>query len=894
MSIFDLHTEVIADYRDFVRSFFIVADDRARRFVDQALVEEARLWPDFLLQVSPSYARSDSVDELADRGAIHAETARIFRTQEGMPYHLYQHQAEAVEKARAGESYVVTSGTGSGKSLCYFLPIVDDLLRRPPTDDRVVALVVYPMNALVNSQYLSLVNLRESYEHRTGRPFPVTFAKYTGETTEATRQEMRRQVPQILLTNYVMGELLLVRPEDQRFLDRAAGGLRFLVFDELHTYRGRQGADVAMLIRRLKERCAGPSLVHVGTSATMVANRNATAQQRREAVADFASRLFGQPFTSDGVIEEMLVPFTEGGVPSGQDLAAVLAGPLPTTLADFRRHPLARWSEGEFGIEPDDAGRLRRRTPRTLVDAASRLATETGVEVTACETRLREVLNRGGELVREDGGRAFAFKLHQFIGQGRALFATLEPSADRDFSLEGQLQAGGGRLFVPIKFCRQCGQDYYHVLRSDGRFLPHPLGTETEDDQNRPGYLMIAPATNDWSEDYIPDEWRDARGRLKPTWRDRVPEAVWVAPDGNYSPHPRDGALKMWWQKAPFSLCLNCGEFYTGREWEFGKLASLSSEGRSSATTVLATSLLRHALRTRAACDKLLSFTDNRQDASLQAGHFNDFVHVSLLRCSLYSALAREHELTFDRVARAVTTSCGLALQDIARNPELDPQSPAAQDVWRVFTDLTEYRLYEDLRRGWRIAQPNLENVGLLRVAYRGMEAACGNDELWAFHPAVAALPASERQVIVRTILDQFRRKLAISARGLEETVQQQLRRRAEQHLNEFWGLDPDMNELRTANRFVRQGRSTRNAEGFSLGERSALGRFLRQRLNLNSAQYLQFVDGFLGLLVGQGLLVRLDPVEDHQFYQLDASCLLWRLGDGTPPPPDPLYARRA
>jgi ATP-dependent helicase YprA (DUF1998 family) len=75
-----------------------------------------------------------------------------------------------------------------------------------------------------------------------------------------------------MLTNYVMAELMLVRPEDQRFLDRVGGGLRFLVFDELHTYRGRQGADVAMLIRRLKERCAAPGLVHVGTSATMVAN----------------------------------------------------------------------------------------------------------------------------------------------------------------------------------------------------------------------------------------------------------------------------------------------------------------------------------------------------------------------------------------------------------------------------------------------------------------------------------------------------------------------------------------------------------------------------------------------------------------------------------------------
>jgi ATP-dependent helicase YprA (DUF1998 family) len=118
-------------FGSFVRSFLIVADERARQFVEQALVEEARLWPDFLLQVSPAYARAATVDELAAQGVLHAETARIFRTPEGHSFHLYQHQIEALEKARHGASYIVTSGTGSGKSLTYFLPIVDTLVRQP-------------------------------------------------------------------------------------------------------------------------------------------------------------------------------------------------------------------------------------------------------------------------------------------------------------------------------------------------------------------------------------------------------------------------------------------------------------------------------------------------------------------------------------------------------------------------------------------------------------------------------------------------------------------------------------------------------------------------------------------------------------------------------------------
>jgi Lhr-like helicase len=898
MSVFELHGQVIADYRDFVRSFFVISDQRTREFVDRALVEEARLWPDFLLQVSPSYVRSASVDDLFSRGLIHEETAGIFRSTSGDPFHLYQHQVEALEKARIPQSYVVTSGTGSGKSLTYFLPIIDSLLRSAPIPDRVCAIVVYPMNALVNSQLQALEKLKAGYEGRTGKQFPVSFAKYTGETTGPNRAELQNHPPQILLTNYVMAELMLVRPDDQRFVDRSRGGIQYLVFDELHTYRGRQGADVAMLIRRLKERCASSELIQIGTSATMVASRNSTPLQRREAVAEFAHRLFGEPFYETQIIEETLVTFTEGGVTAERELQAALspnAGDISElTLDSFRRHPLARWIEGEFGVEQEEGGRLKRRVPKTLLEASTRLSGLTGIATSECDRQLREMLNRGGELIRDDGGRAFAFKLHQFIGQGRALFATLESTTERSFSIDGQIQTSGGRVYAPVKFCRHCGQDYYHVLRTDQHVFPHPQGIESAEEDTHPGYLSIAPANNDWNEDRIPDDWRDARGRLTRTWRDRVPQPIWIAPDGTTHHEPRDGTVRMWWQASPFSLCLSCGEYYTARESEFSKLASLSSEARSSATTVLATSLLRHAGGEGLPRDKLLSFTDNRQDASLQAGHFNDFVHVSLLRSALYSALNRESVLTFDRVAREVVNSCGLSIRDIARNAELDPQSPAADDVWRVFTELTEYRLFEDLRRGWRVVQPNLEHVGLLRVGFRGLSVLCSDSDRWTFHPALHTMPATDREILVRAILDQFRRKLAISSRCLHETAQQQVRRRCDQYLNEFWGLDPEINELRTSTRFVRAGQSQRQADGFSLGEGSAIGKYLRSTLVLNSGEYRQVLDQLLSLLVTNGLLSRLEPLEDHQFYQLDAACILWQLGDGNSPPPDPMYNRRA
>jgi Lhr-like helicase len=896
MTIFDLHFKVLSDYRDFVSSFFTISDERARDFVEKALGEEGRLWPDFLLQVSPAYAPGATVEELAKEGVLHSETARIFTRPDGSPLRLYRHQEEAIRKARQGLSYVVTSGTGSGKSLAFFIPIVDMLLREPGEPDRVSALVVYPMNALANSQVNALDQLKASYEKRLGKPFPVTYAKYTGETKSNEREALRAHPAQILLTNYVMGELLLVRPEDRRFLPPGGNSLRVLVFDELHTYRGRQGSDVAMLIRRLKERCAAETLIHVGTSATMVADRNASGEERRKAVARFSSRFFGHPMDGSQIVEETLIPITDGGLPSQEDLRKALAEPLPSSPEAYLRHPLARWVEFTFGIEKDPDGGYRRRVPIALTEAARRLAEETGVSSDSCHQALEALL---APKTPPDGAgsfKGFAFKVHQFISQGNALFSTLEPAADRAFSLNGPGEVEG-RLLFPVRFCRQCGQEYYHALRSEGRLEPHPTGQwlEEEDEDKEAGYLMLAPLENDWESARLPEEWLDRRGRLKREYRDRVPEPVWVRPDAQCATAEGNGGVKMWWQPAPFSLCLSCGEFYTRKEQEFTKLAVLSSEGRSSATTVLALALLIHAQKTQAARPKLLSFTDNRQDASLQAGHFNDFLQLAVLRSALVAALKELGRLTPDVVAREVVSRCCLELRDIAKTPDLAPETPAAREAWQVFTDLTEYRLYEDLRRGWRVVQPNLEELGLLKVTYRGLEELCSDEGQWTFHPAAASANPADRAQVVRTLLNQFRRKLAIRTNLLTETSQQQLRRRSEANLNTFWGLDSESrDELRTAKWFTRLGQSPRPDEGFGLGDRSTLGRFLLKAFGFPKDEYQSFLEAFLTLLVQHGLLFRLSPVDDHQRYQLEAGCLIWNRGDGNPPPPDPLYARRS
>ena len=125
MSIFRLHQSVIDDYTQYVKSFFSVLDDRIREYVEGALVDEHKLWPDALIQLNPCYEEAGSISDLTGEGELHHLCAEVFRAGNGMPFRLFRHQQEAIEKALAHNHYIVTSGTGSGKTLTFLIPIFD-------------------------------------------------------------------------------------------------------------------------------------------------------------------------------------------------------------------------------------------------------------------------------------------------------------------------------------------------------------------------------------------------------------------------------------------------------------------------------------------------------------------------------------------------------------------------------------------------------------------------------------------------------------------------------------------------------------------------------------------------------------------------------------------------
>ena len=133
-TIFAFRDQLIGDYASYVQSFLHIRDQAIQDYV-RGQMDEGALWPEPLIQLNPLFEQGDSIDTLVAEGVLHPECARIFRKgkseddAQGQPLRLHRHQSEAVRVARSGASYVLTTGTGSGKSLSYILPIVDHVLR---------------------------------------------------------------------------------------------------------------------------------------------------------------------------------------------------------------------------------------------------------------------------------------------------------------------------------------------------------------------------------------------------------------------------------------------------------------------------------------------------------------------------------------------------------------------------------------------------------------------------------------------------------------------------------------------------------------------------------------------------------------------------------------------
>jgi ATP-dependent helicase YprA (DUF1998 family)/very-short-patch-repair endonuclease len=932
MNIFDFRDQQIRDYAHYVTSFQVIQNPEIRQYVGNKL-DEGVLWPEPLIQLNPSFASGDWIDNLVDQEMLHQACRQIFRVKKnesdpnGKPLRLHRHQLDALLTARDGHNYVLTTGTGSGKSLSYIIPIVNYVLQHG-SGRGIQAIVVYPMNALANSQAKELEKfLKFGYAEGNN---PATFRRYTGQESEQERDEILQNPPDILLTNYVMLELILTRPREKQLIE-AAQGLRFLVLDELHTYRGRQGADVALLVRRVRDRLAADYLQCIGTSATL--SSGGTHQERQNEVAKVATQLFGVPVLPEHVIGETLKRTT----PERELNSSVFVKKLTARVADpnctpsknyqeFITDPLSVWIESTFGVEWDaHSSRLVRAKPRSITgknSAAEALSQQTGIPEDRCGQVLKEGLLAGYQCEPhpETGFSPFAFRLHQFISKGDKVYASLEPEAQRHLTLQAQQFVPGDRdrILLPLVFCRECGQEYYSVRRSyeseteQWRLEPRDLSDSQNDPMSETGYLYFS-TTNPWPDDSdeilnrLPDEWLEEHPRqgwrVKPSRQRQLPQSIRFTKDG----YTGAGQLSGHYLPAPFKFCLCCGISYGSRQKiDFGKLATLGSEGRSTATTILSLSsiLALRELDLDETAKKLLSFTDNRQDASLQAGHFNDFIEVGLLRAALFKAVNAKGDegLRHEDLSQKVFEALNLPLALYAVDETVRYQNLA--DTQKALRDVLGYRLYLDLRRGWRITSPNLEQCGLLEIQYLSLDEVSRDEEIWqGCHPALVTADFPTREKVAKVLLDYMRRELAIKVNYLNAYDQERVQQRSYQRLKAPWAIDENERMEHASILLPRSRREGDFLGNVFLSARGGFGQYLRRNstfenssatLRLNDTE--QLIRDLLQTLRSAGIVEEVEAAqteEDVPGYQLVASALMWKAGDGKRAFHDPIRVPR-
>lgn len=815
---FNLAHAVTRDYKRYILTTFPILDPALRAQVENAIDAEHLIWRGPYITLAPHLAQGSTLADLARTGRIHADLAAMFAEFES----LFAHQARALERIQAGLHTIVASSTGSGKTESFLLPILDHCLKSRG-EKGVKALLVYPMNALVNDQ---LKRLRERLSG-TG----VTFARYTGETPGSdrdaqrpkpavlapgekwseerhgsgyipseerwSREAIRKEPPDILVTNYSMLELLLVRGEDQKIFKPhgRASLLRFLVLDEVHTYVGALGAEIGCLIRRLREhtdRTEG-GLTCVGTSATV-----ADPDQREaalDAVVSFASSLFACEFGRDAIIEESTRERKPGGPTYWPEHAPLSAG----DLNELRKLPIVL-DPGDASLTPEAAqavvrfaARLTGRAPEggplgralhavlennalvgwlehelseplSLAELAERLARLPERLDVAEESLQREIIAYLilGTYAHGDDGPLLRPKLHVFY-RGLTNYNRCVNRACGRLLENGQTVCPQcSSVAWPLEICRTCGQDYVRAeganedegggLHGGQRLSPTSDARWWESTPNT-WHLTheVLPIVDPEDETDEPDEPGE-EPKTPAQARTRLCRACgWITAERARSRCPlcsTDLIDIIHAHTGPFKRCVACRDSYSARE-----IVTPLRSGTASAVSTLS-SLLLHNLK-RDDQRRLLIFSDNRQDTAYQAGYIRDTVQQLAWRQLIQRLLqTRAEGGAIDGVD--LTTLPKLVYQEGTR-PEVGLIPREDRQRW---TERLEWEIAHEFTLQAR-RRNTLEGLGLVELRYTHLDELARRPDFLAL-AREADLNTDELVTIATCVLDHMRHRKAL------------------------------------------------------------------------------------------------------------------------------------
>jgi len=945
MKAFDLHKSVLEQYKKYLLSFITIKDERIKERVKEAIEnDEFILQP--LLQFNPAYESHGSLEEFVGKEGLHPDLVKCFKG-----YSLFRHQVEAIRHGAKQKDFIVTSGTGSGKSLTFIATVFNHILQNNTSQKGIQAIIVYPMNALINSQEVEIkkyaINYLKSFlkdgevvdekdktpdeiidllNKKTGQSFPISYNKYTGQEDADTRERIKNNPPNIILTNYMMLELIMTRHAEAWFRNLIKDNLQFLVFDELHTYRGRQGSDVSYLIRRIHN-LSQNDLICIGTSATL--SSEGTLAARKEAVATVASTIFGKTIEPDQIINETLQRSTtwNGQMPAREALIDAVNKPVKQgiSLEAIKSNPLAVWLENNVALNIHPDGFIERGKPVTLEKVTQMLCNETGLETAACFSALISLLAAAEDLnkrLAETNSRTsfLPLKIHQFISQTNVVYVSLDKPGEREIMVKAGRyyldEEGKSQFIYPVLFSRMSGHEFICVQKDfeTGTLIPRdpddlPEHLTKEDMKGKTlsmedfssGYLIIPHEGDDelWNESMIeelPQSWWKVKGDkpvLDKHYQYRVPSKIYFDNVGNFSESPQ---YEMWGWFMPAKLLFDptAGIIYDLRTGENTKLMRLGNEGRSTATTLLSFSVIRAmaAYHEKVHDQKVLSFTDNLQDASLQSGHFNDFITTGRLRSALYHALINKP----DQMAKAyelgdlVFKTLNLREEEYALNPNADFPDPENE---RAEKDYLLTRILYDLRWGWRFNLPNLEQCALLSISYDRLDEFVKMDKFFEHLPLFETLVPEARYSILENIMNFFRTSYALDYPLL--TINKELTESFfESRLDPDKLWSPDKNEriefpnyLTTRN----PGQTPKGIYTASIGPHSYLGKYFKRVFKdhgldpLKGDDYIEFIEAVCEVLKKANLIVieQLAVVSGTPVngYRLRVNNIIWKPGDG-------------
>lgn len=304
---------VVEKYQRYLNTIFEINDPVYSKQFHEELNRRNAIAQGPFLDVTDAFVKGKSISDLILSSVLPRGFSRLNMPQTRP---LYLHQEDAIAKAASGKNIVVSTGTGSGKTESFLIPILNELIRQQEQkklNPGVRALIIYPMNALANDQVERLRGLLSDYPE-------ITYGSYTGQTKHKfndalaeykklnnnemplkneliSREQMKETPPNILITNYAMLEYLMVRPDDNVFFDGIHGlNWKYIVLDEAHVYSGSTGIEVSMLLRRLQAKLMKSDIQYILTSATLGSDKE------NQEVAQFAEGLCNSSFRETDII----------------------------------------------------------------------------------------------------------------------------------------------------------------------------------------------------------------------------------------------------------------------------------------------------------------------------------------------------------------------------------------------------------------------------------------------------------------------------------------------------------------------------------------------------------------------------------------------------------------